>query len=314
LNPTVSHQPSGACMPVDIRILPDEHASETSWNLFNPRGDVINSSDQEDPLLLETLFVLHTCLRTYCADDLEYQFVIRDSYGDGIIAPGFYEIYVDGDLIKKGGDFTTEDVTKFSSCAPTSAPTINPHSCNEDPEVTVGRKKPDGAIVQHTCGWLGTQSDKVIQAWCRTTKWPNDTIPPASYACPNTCDTCSAAPSSAPTSVCSDSATEKFFFKANEGGNAVGKKCSIFEGRNEKWIKKICNIPVPVDHIDSGYLSAKDICPETCGNCCALEIEHLENKVEYIENENEELENVNEELENENQRYKFIFKLYNITF
>mmetsp|Transcript_8815 Transcript_8815/g.12580 ORF Transcript_8815/g.12580 Transcript_8815/m.12580 type:complete len:102 (+) Transcript_8815:376-681(+) len=97
-------------------------------------------------------------------------------------------------------------------------------------------------------------------------------------------------------------------------GNAVGKKCSIFEGRNEKWIKKICNIPVPVDHIDSGYLSAKVVCPETCGNCCALEIEHLENKVEYIENENEELENVNEELENENQRYKFIFKLYNITF
>jgi len=155
---------------------------------------------------------------------------------------------------------------------------------------TIGKKKANGTIVQRTCGWLGKKRRFIIRAWCRKTKWPDDTIPSASSACPNTCDTCSAAPTSAPTSICSDSATDKFFFKVDDNDNAVGKKCSKFHGKNEKWIQKICNIPVPAV---SGYLSAKDICPETCDNCCALEIKHLENEVE---------------------RYKDLLNFHNITF
>jgi len=188
---------------------------------------------------------------------------------------------------------------------PSPSPILNPTMCDEDPEVTIGRKKPDGTIVERTCGWLGKKSDITIRNWCKETEWPDDTIPPASYACPNTCDTCSAAPSSAPTSVCHDSASEKFFFKFDEdSGIALGRRCSKFHGKNEEWIQRICNITPPAG---SEYLSAKDICPETCDNCCAIENEHLENKVAVIENENEELVNKVE-------RYEDLLNFHNITF
>ena len=104
---------------------------------------------------------------------------------------------------------------------------------------------------------------------------------------------------------CSDSASDKFFFKfKNDGTTPVTKKCSFLQGKNKNQRKQICKKKAPVD---SGYLSAKDVCPETCGNCCAVEIEHLENEKEDLENR---LENSDKLVE----RFEYILKLYGIDF
>ncbi len=232
--PSVSHQPSGECMPFDLSILPDNYPNETSWELFNPRGEVISSSSEEDPLVSDKIFVFQTCLGTYCADDSEYQFVIKDSFGDGIISPGFYKVFLDGELLKSGGNYTEEVVT-FSSC-PTSAPTV------------------------------------------------------------------SAPPSPAPIPVCADS-TDKFFYKfKDDGATPKLKKCSFFDGKSEGKRKKMCKTKAPTG---SGHGSAKDVCPQTCDNCCDIEIEHLENEKANLKNEKEDLMKLVE-------RYKYIFELYNI--
>ena len=62
LNPTITIQPSNECMPFELRILPNDYPTETSLELFDPRGDVIASSVEEDPLENGKLFEFEKCL------------------------------------------------------------------------------------------------------------------------------------------------------------------------------------------------------------------------------------------------------------
>ena len=64
-----------------------------------------------------------------------YRFTINDSYGDGIEAPGHYNITSEGNMIVQGGEFFKGEITSFSvpfvsgsaiSSVMTQAPTISP--------------------------------------------------------------------------------------------------------------------------------------------------------------------------------------------
>lgn len=137
-SPTLSAQPSGPCMPLKIHIRPDGFASEISWELLNPHGRVVTSSQEQEELRNHISYELELCIATSCDYNSNFQFNIYDSHGDGIGPYGWYELYVRGHLITSGSNFSKKETTKFSSCifnyptdspytttAPTSSPTMS---------------------------------------------------------------------------------------------------------------------------------------------------------------------------------------------
>jgi|GEM_PF-2139454 len=87
---------------VDIEILTDNYGSETSWEITdNTSGAVLLAGG---PLESNTLYNERFCMtQDDCVD-----FTIYDSYGDGICCSygnGYYEVYLDGDLVGSGGEF-----------------------------------------------------------------------------------------------------------------------------------------------------------------------------------------------------------------
>lgn len=48
-----------------------------------------------------------------CLERGEYEFVIQDSYGDGLSSPGYYEIKAGGVLIAEGADFGGSETVLF---------------------------------------------------------------------------------------------------------------------------------------------------------------------------------------------------------
>jgi hypothetical protein len=78
----------------------DNYASETTWDLQDGAGNVIETGDPDDNATLHTW--------EFELDAGDYTWTIYDSFGDGICCAygdGYYNIYVGGDLIATGGEF-----------------------------------------------------------------------------------------------------------------------------------------------------------------------------------------------------------------
>ena len=114
-SPTVSSMPTETCYWVVIAVVFDQFPSETSWGIqkINDSGNNIvlktvnGTSDDVNKVRKESI-----CLE----DEQTYQFTIYDTFGDGIEAPGYYNVTStsDGSLIVKGGDFEDSESTIFS--------------------------------------------------------------------------------------------------------------------------------------------------------------------------------------------------------
>ena len=77
----------------------DSFGSDTSWKIIDVDNEVLYESSTF--YACNQLYVEQFCLDpTTC-----YIFTILDSYGDGINAPGYYEIYYNNDLIRPAGGF-----------------------------------------------------------------------------------------------------------------------------------------------------------------------------------------------------------------
>ena len=129
---SISHKPSTGAQncrdndsKVDVDILTDKYPQDIQMTVYT---DVANVTLREtlftapQPFLPETLQTFSFCIP--CGS---YELHIKDSYGDGIYAPGGYNITVDGNLVE-GGKVSHRGVeTKFSAdkCK-TSAPTKSP--------------------------------------------------------------------------------------------------------------------------------------------------------------------------------------------
>jgi len=110
-SPTVSSSPTDTCYWVDIVVVFDDYPEETSWDIqtINEPGDNVvlktfNGTSEANKLQSESM-----CLKVG-----EYQFTIYDEYGDGIEAPGHYNVTSEGNLIVKGGQFGHSESTIFS--------------------------------------------------------------------------------------------------------------------------------------------------------------------------------------------------------
>jgi len=112
-SPTVSSLPTEICYWIDIAVVFDDYPEETSWQLQK-------MNDSSDYDLLKTFNGTYddaTQLQkeSMCLEgEQTYQFTIYDSYGDGMNAPGHYNVTSNGNLIVQGGEFGHGEITSFS--------------------------------------------------------------------------------------------------------------------------------------------------------------------------------------------------------
>ena len=99
-----------------ITIVTDNYGNETTWEL-RKNGVVIQSGG---PYAASTPNVTHTYDVDLESDEC-YSFIMKDSYGDGLIAPGSFIIRdASGNPIAYGNSFTFEDKTNFTTSIPSS--------------------------------------------------------------------------------------------------------------------------------------------------------------------------------------------------
>ncbi len=104
--------PSGAPVSIVVSIRTDGYGYETGWEVRGASGIVYHSVDY-NTYANHTLYQAQVCVP---ADEC-ITFRIHDSYGDGIFAPGYYVVRVDGDTIASGRAFGREEITHFN-CPP----------------------------------------------------------------------------------------------------------------------------------------------------------------------------------------------------
>jgi len=111
MEPTLSLSPTRKCYQIEIDIVYDGFPGETSWDLHKL---AINGNGKE-------LVKSQTALRedspnstSICLSEGKYQFTIYDTFGDGILAPGHYNVTSEGNLIVQGGEFGHGEITSFS--------------------------------------------------------------------------------------------------------------------------------------------------------------------------------------------------------
>ena len=109
-----------------IQIIGDDWPGEISWELSIGGEEIASGLAEGD---------------TICVDMTEefpcFLFEIHDSYGDGIYDPGGYWIYLDGDEIASGGNYTYGDEVAFD-CAPGT-------TCND--AVALGMPSEEGDVI-----------------------------------------------------------------------------------------------------------------------------------------------------------------------
>ena len=101
---------------VVVEILTDNYPGEITWTLSNANGELLSGG----PYNSSGTFYSDSV----CIDNAEeypcLQFVINDSYGDGICCgygQGAYTLYLDGEAVATGGNYGQQDIVQFD-CAP----------------------------------------------------------------------------------------------------------------------------------------------------------------------------------------------------
>jgi len=110
------------CAQVTVTIITDDYPQETTFQVVNLNGIQFMSGGPYTGQRTEYT-------DTSCLPYDTYQFIIRDSYSDGICCnygDGAYNLFVNGALINSGNTFTDSETITFStSNAPTSPPNGN---------------------------------------------------------------------------------------------------------------------------------------------------------------------------------------------
>jgi len=141
--PTISSSPSISCVKVELKILTDNWPDETSWDFRDSDGEIIPGADSSNYILSSNaLFETNICLPELCDKKVTpyYTFNIYDSYNDGIIGNGYFELFVNGDRVKgesDGSTFGARDAVVIDACSsnevlgsvfPTRPPSSKPSS------------------------------------------------------------------------------------------------------------------------------------------------------------------------------------------
>ena len=101
---------------VVVEILTDNYPGEITWTLSDANGQLLSGGPYGSS---GTTYTDSVCIAG--ADEFPcLQFVINDSYGDGICCgygQGAYTLFLDGVAVATGGDYGQQDQVQFD-CAP----------------------------------------------------------------------------------------------------------------------------------------------------------------------------------------------------
>merc|ERR1719232_68522 len=114
-----SPAPVPACRLLQVVGKTDDYPAETDWKVFDAANTIVLQAEN-----LDGDFSEETCL-----DNGDYTFKITDTFGDGMCCNygnGFYQLILDGIVIKEGGEFTSEEEFTFTVDAP--SPVVTPTS------------------------------------------------------------------------------------------------------------------------------------------------------------------------------------------
>jgi len=126
----------GSCCYGDqlvITIITDNYPAETSWQLVNQSGGVVQSISAGDLTNANTSYTWNICpSSTEC-----YDFTIYDAYGDGICCNygnGSYTVTYNGSVVASGGSFSSSETTSsIGSCITSVVGCMNSNASNYDP-------------------------------------------------------------------------------------------------------------------------------------------------------------------------------------
>ena len=118
---------------LEITVTTDNYPTETSWQLIDDNGTIVQSISAGDLTNANTTYSWSFCPPvTSC-----YSFVINDTYGDGICCSygnGSYSVTYNGTIVASGGSFTSsETTTSIGGCVPVVIGCMNPNANNYNP-------------------------------------------------------------------------------------------------------------------------------------------------------------------------------------
>jgi len=124
-------------LTMEILLMTDQYASETSWELTNSDGLVLGAQ------AVGSYQNYSTDALTFCAaEGTQLTFAIQDTYGDGIIQPNGYWISVCGNELAQGSSFgsdtshtfilTCDFVPVIEGCTDEQAVNFNPDATADD--------------------------------------------------------------------------------------------------------------------------------------------------------------------------------------
>ncbi len=92
---------------INLELLTDDYGEESYWGLFDSAGELVYVGGLYDS---NTLYQIELC----AASNQCYTFVMFDDYGDGIEAPGYYEVYYNNVLVGANYAFTGSEDYVFN--------------------------------------------------------------------------------------------------------------------------------------------------------------------------------------------------------
>lgn len=164
---------------LEIDILTDNYAYETSWELTNLDGDVIGSDsygDDDDDSTFHYEFCVPEEGCTF--------FTIYDDFGDGICCSygeGYYSVSIDGTEVADGGDFNSEYTEEFncppgSSCNSPIAIDEGTHIVDEGLGWYTFTPSQNGIYEMSTCESTGCNTRLQVYDYCNMTGFDNTQI------------------------------------------------------------------------------------------------------------------------------------------
>ncbi|WP_052461040.1 FG-GAP-like repeat-containing protein [Psychroserpens mesophilus] len=99
------------CTDVTVSIILDNYPEETSWAILNSSGETVASGGTYNSEPDGSTVTIVECLEDGC-----YDFIIYDTYGDGICCGygnGSYSVTANGLTVASGGSFTNSETTNF---------------------------------------------------------------------------------------------------------------------------------------------------------------------------------------------------------
>ena len=116
-----------------ITISTDNYPYETSWQLLNQNGTVVQSITAGDLTSANTTYTW-----SFCSTLSEcYDFIISDVYGDGMCCSfgnGSYNVTYNGSLVASGGSYASSETTSsIGSCITSVVGCMNSNATNYDP-------------------------------------------------------------------------------------------------------------------------------------------------------------------------------------